>query len=168
MQVVSNTTPLCELFKIEQLALLKETYGSLIIPSEVKEELRRSQDTVIGLYQTVSESDWVSMRKIEQTTVLDALRQRYPKVDLGEAAAIVLAQELSADLLLLDDADARAAAVSEGLTITGTLGTLVTAYETKRISDTQAQQILGQLYRGSFHIGETLYHKVRQRLGLSG
>jgi hypothetical protein len=45
-------------------------------------------------------------------------------LDPGERAAILLAQELNADLLLLDDMKARRTATQRGFAITGILGIL--------------------------------------------
>ncbi len=39
MKVVANSTPLIELSKIRQLELLRDVYGSIIIPEEVYTEV---------------------------------------------------------------------------------------------------------------------------------
>jgi predicted nucleic acid-binding protein len=51
------------------------------------------------------------------------------RLGAGEIEAISLAQELRADLLLVDDKEARKAAEARGLTCTGTLGVLKRAAE---------------------------------------
>jgi hypothetical protein len=48
-------------------------------------------------------------------------------LDPGEAEAIALALELSADLILLDERDGRSAAERAGLRVTGVLGVLLRA-----------------------------------------
>jgi predicted nucleic acid-binding protein len=48
-------------------------------------------------------------------------------IDPGEASAIRVAEQISADLVLIDDFDARQAAESRGLKFAGTLGVLETA-----------------------------------------
>ena len=53
-----------------------------------------------------------------------ALLALAPPLDLGEAAALVLAEELAADVVLLDDKRARAVAARRGLQFTGTVGIL--------------------------------------------
>jgi predicted nucleic acid-binding protein len=48
-------------------------------------------------------------------------------LDAGERAAILLARELGADLLLIDDREGVAAAQGMGLAVTGTIGLLYLA-----------------------------------------
>lgn len=47
----------------------------------------------------------------------------------GEAQAITIAIELSADMILIDETDGRTVALSYGLTLIGTLGILLKAKE---------------------------------------
>lgn len=49
------------------------------------------------------------------------------EIDAGEAAAVALALDRDADLLLIDDAAGRRAAGALGVAVRGTLGVLVTA-----------------------------------------
>jgi predicted nucleic acid-binding protein len=43
MRIVSNITPISELFKIDRLELLRLVYGYLLIPEAVAHELRGAQ-----------------------------------------------------------------------------------------------------------------------------
>lgn len=48
-------------------------------------------------------------------------------LDIGEAAGIVLALDLNADLILMDERDGRHAAARLGLNVIGTIGLLIDA-----------------------------------------
>ena len=54
-------------------------------------------------------------------------------LDIGERDAILVAEQLRADLLLMDDRDGVLEARSRGLAVTGTLGVLIAASERNKV-----------------------------------
>ena len=78
-------------------------------------------------------------------------------LDPGESAAILLAQELDADLLLLGDMKARQAATSRGLSITGIVGILDPAATMKLIDLSTAVQ---RLQTTSFWVSDSLLQSL--------
>ncbi|HUR44567.1 MAG TPA: DUF3368 domain-containing protein, partial [Candidatus Saccharimonadales bacterium] len=64
-------------------------------------------------------------------------------VDIGEAEAIVLAQEIKADHLLIDERKGRRLAVQQGVPIIGLLGVVLMAKKLGFISSARA--LLGRL-----------------------
>ena len=64
-------------------------------------------------------ANWVDIRQVSGTLEADLL-----PLDGGEQEAILLAQELHADLVLLDDREARKAAIRRALRVMGTVGVL--------------------------------------------
>ncbi len=79
-------------------------------------------------------------------------------VDAGESEAIALALETGADLILLDDSDAREKARLYGLTITGTIGVLMRAREEGKLSS--FKEVLERLKRNGFWIGNALRSRL--------
>ena len=116
MIIVSNTSPINYLILIGHINLLPELFGAIIIPQAVYSEL--SDASAPSPVQTwiATPPDWLKIQPVSQPSdaILDLL-------DPGERAAILLAQELNADLLLLDDMKARRTATERGLAITGIL-----------------------------------------------
>jgi predicted nucleic acid-binding protein len=75
----------------------------------------------------------------------------------GEKESILLSQEFNADLLLVDDKQARTAAVNLGIAITGTLGILDKAAQAGLID---LKTALDELQKTSFHIADDLVQKL--------
>ena len=85
------------------------------------------------------------------------------RLDSGEAEAIILAKEIQAELLLIDERKGRNEARRFGIKIIGLLGVLVSAKrngfidEVKPLLDTLVNQI-------GFRVSKTLYERVLQEV----
>jgi predicted nucleic acid-binding protein len=95
------------------------------------------------------------------------IRQRFDQMTTqfgrGEAEAIVLAQELNADTLILDDATARKTATGMGQRIIGLLGLLVFAKECRVIET--SRPLMDDLLRAGFFVEPLLYRTVLRAAG---
>ena len=60
MQIVSNTTPISELYKIGQLELLQRVYNRILIPEAVLQELQRAR-TLPHLGRAVEQTGWIEI-----------------------------------------------------------------------------------------------------------
>jgi len=118
MIVVADTTPLRYLVVIERVHLLPALYGRVLIPSAVAEELNNESTPVVVRAWLGGHPNWLEIRRPSHTLE--------PEVDLdrGEQEAIALAEEVAADLLLVDDWDARLEAERRHLRVVGTLRVL--------------------------------------------
>ncbi len=152
MIVVSDTTPLSELAKVGQLNLLRDIFGQVIIPEEVYNEVTTGTHPAVSAVQSAT---WIEVRSITNTENVPIL-QGATQLDLGECAAIILAEELGVDQLLIDDLAARRVALSRNLPVIGTIGTLLLAKDqglipsVKEVLDaliTQGKRISQQLYQ---------------------
>lgn len=85
-------------------------------------------------------------------------------LDLGEAETIILALELDADLVLLDERDGRYAAQRFGLQVVGVLGILLEARSKGRIKDIKPH-LDALRHQAGFYIAEKLYQQVLQLTG---
>lgn len=99
MRVVSNTSPLSNLAVIGELELLQKIYSKVIIPPTVHDELIRFQE-IRSVISNVIEIGWLEVQTPQNTQLIQTLNQF---LDPGEASAIALAIDISADRLLIDE-----------------------------------------------------------------
>jgi predicted nucleic acid-binding protein len=148
MIVIADTTPLNYLSLIERQELLHQLFGQVIIPQAVFDELCANKTPHVVRQWIASRPLWIGVKSV--TLLPDSALMQ---LDLGERQAILLAQELQADLLIADDRAARDEAAKRNLPAAGTLGVLELAAE-KGLID--FPQILIQLKQTSFYISEFL------------
>jgi len=121
-RVVVNATPIIALALIGKLDLLQQLYGEAIIPSAVQAEVFAGGPMGIGSSE-LHTATWLRATALQDPQRADLLTD----LDRGEAEVIALAQELDADLVIIDERLARRHAKRLGLTLTGTLGVLLKA-----------------------------------------
>jgi len=158
--VISNSSPLIHLSKINQLHILEELFEEIIVPEAVYDECvveggdRRDA-------KHIENADWIDVKSIKKENV--HLKRAFLKdIDEGESEAIVLALQESAELILLDEYDARELARSYDLKITGVIGLLLKAKKEKKIKDVSKH--LNKLKSTGFWIDDELYNKILKKL----
>lgn len=120
MIVIADASPLNYPVLIGHVEVLRQLYARVLVPAGVVDEL-----TASGAPASVRE--WMSVRSewIEVRHVDVPVNSGLEAVDEGEAEAILLAEGLRPDvLLLIDDRDGRQEATRRGIATTGTLGVL--------------------------------------------
>lgn len=120
MIVVSDTSPITNLFQIGRLELLRELFDDVIIPRAVAIEIEFLDSNRNILLQ----NQWIRIVELSDRKLLDDLTD---ELDPGEAEAIALAIQLGADAVLIDETLGRAEAVRRGLDVTGVVGILIRA-----------------------------------------
>jgi len=105
--------------------------------------------------KAIASAKWIKVQDVPSSPLLTTL---LTFLDQGEAEAIALAIEIRADLVLLDESEARRMAEKYGLRKTGLLGVLIKA---KNQGMLQSLKIyLDRLHSTGFHISESIYDKV--------
>ena len=125
MIVVSDASPLISLTVIGHLELLKHLDEQVLIPEAVYHELTSSDAELPGASE-VRALEWSICQPVQNEMVVRALQG---ELDHGEAAAIALAVERQADVILIDERRARTVAARLGLQVVGVLGVLGRADE---------------------------------------
>jgi predicted nucleic acid-binding protein len=158
--VVSDTSPILNLARIDRLQLLHLLYRQVFIPSAIYAELRASKCDLPPAIDLIS-MPWLTVASAEDR---NRVRELQKNLDAGEAEAIVLAIERRADLLLVDERRGRSTATAAGITVTGLLGVVAKAKQAGLID--LAKPVLDDLIKvARFWIGPDLYNEVLTRLG---
>jgi predicted nucleic acid-binding protein len=152
MKVVSNSTPLIALSRINKFSLLKEYFGEVYIPKEVYEEVVTRGGNLFGA-EEVESAEWIKVEKVKNRIAVESLSIA---LDKGEAEAIVLAREKDG-MLILDEGDGRRTAESLGLKINGTVGILLLASADGKLDFKKA---IDELIAVGFRLSEKEYKRI--------
>ncbi|MBD2693233.1 DUF3368 domain-containing protein [Anabaena catenula] len=157
MIIVSDTSPINNLAAINHLHLLQQLYGTVLIPEAVYQELTDPDFPVAGAKE-VQTFTWIQTRAVQDRIMVQALSS---ELDIGEAEAIVLALEMKAEQVLIDERRGRMIAARLNLNYTGILGILVEAKSQGLIST--VKPLLDDLInKAGFWVAEPLYKSVLQ------
>lgn len=113
--------------------LLHKLYGKVIISTEVYAEVVISGMQLPGSSE-VSDSAWIHVRQVKRPADVTTAQQRFG-LGLGELSALILAKEITADLVILGDLRARRLAQREGFRVQGTIGLLEACFRRGYLSD---------------------------------
>jgi len=139
MRVVSNTSPVSNLAIVNRLGLLKARYEQIAIPPAVHDELQllSHPEGRERLAQALREG-WIVVEPVpfpEQAALyLEVL-------DSGEAAALALALQTGAEVLLMDERKGRGLAQQFGQRVSGILGMLVWGKEHGHVESLTAEMV---------------------------
>lgn len=162
MIVVSDTTPLISLLKINRLDLLEKLFGEVFIPQAVFNELTADERFQLEAEQ-IRQKKFISIKPVNVPESVNILK-RATGLDLGESEAIVLTDELKADILLMDEAKGRSVSSQMGICIMGTIGILMAAYEEKTLTSNEVKECITGLQHAGRHIGQRHYQMLLNRL----
>lgn len=155
MIVVSDSGPLISLLKIDKLELLRDAYNQVFIPDSVFEELTSNLKFESEARQ-IEDCPFIIRKSASDLRSASMLRKAMG-LDVGESDAIVLAEELSADLILMDELKGRSVARNIGLRVTGTIGLLATAFEEGLLTSDEIVACIEQFKASNRHVGADLY-----------
>ena len=155
MVVVADASPLIYLSRVGVLDLLSVLFGEVVVPRAVWAEVVDQRPSAPGL-DALKSARWIRVIDSELPTTDLGL-------DPGETAAILLAEGLHAELLLIDERMGRRVAEARGLVVRGTLGVLVQARRTGAL--TALRPVLEQLVGDGFRISPALLREALAAVG---
>ncbi len=154
MTVVGDASVFIALQRIGDQDLLRRLYGEVHVPAAVWHEVF-SSETHDG---SIVSPDWL----VRHVIAPRSSGSLWPEsLDAGEAEAILLACELPADLLLLDEAAGRAVARRLVLNVTGVVGLLIEAKRQGKIA--AVKPCLEQLRASGFWLGDKVFEEALTR-----
>lgn len=153
MIVVADTSPINYLILIGQINLLKHLYTRTLIPSAVLAELAHPMAPQPVRDWAINAPPWLEVLNPRTSIMLVQL-------DAGESAAIALATEVHADVVLIDDHAGRAEAVRRGLKVAGTLSVLDEAEQAGLVIFDDA---ITELRKTSFRVSPAVLSQIRQK-----
>lgn len=162
MVVVSDTSPISNLFVIGRLDLLRQLFSTIVMPTSVAEELYKLEAFGYNL-NTIRDAAWIVVKSATDKSVVQILSRQ---LDPGESEAIALAQELNADYLLIDERRGWRIANERGLRTVGLVGLLLNAKTTGLLD--AVLPVLEELHsKAGFWISERLKKEVLEKAGES-
>ena len=155
MIVVSNTTPLIGLASIQRFNLLQQLFGEVSIAQAVFDEAAATGRETGGARQEVTAAAWIKTVVVKDRLAVEVLLD---ELDLGEAETIVLARELNADWILMDEKKGRRKLAQLGMKKIGTVGLLLRAKHIGLIPALRPE--LEQLHQRGFSISPAVIDAV--------
>jgi predicted nucleic acid-binding protein len=142
--VISDTSCLIILSKIDLLDILPSLFGEIWITEEVNKEFGEALPP------------WITVKKANAVQITKILALN---VDKGEASAMALYLEQTEDaLLVIDERKGRLIAKDLGIKIIGTLGIIVKAKQTGLIAD--MQKVIDLLEQTDFRLSPILKQQL--------
>ena len=158
-KVVVNTTPLIALSHVGKLDVLKKLYGEIIIPEAVYRELSVKNES-IWKKEVDHSLEWIRVDKIKNQMAKSMYKTQLHD---GEVEVMILSKELKADVVIIDDANAKKHAKYLKLPVTGTLGVLIKAKQEGYIQE--LKPILYQMVQNGIYISEKLIELCLKQVG---
>lgn len=145
MIVVADTSPVLHLARIGRLELIPFVAGRVIVPRTVWKELVHP-GTRTEVVEALQAARWIELA--------DDPRLQDLGLDPGETAAILLAESIAADALLIDERRGRAVAIARGIAVIGTLGILAGARRSGALD--RAAPVVAELRADGFWLDDAL------------
>jgi predicted nucleic acid-binding protein len=149
--VVADATPLICLAALGKFDLLGALYGRIAIPYAVYDEVVIQGAGRPGAAETAG-AVWIDRISVRDPAKVASL---LTQLDVGESEAIALAEELHADLVIMDEAAGRRILAARGIAFLGTVGVLMQAKQQGLLAALKPE--LDQLRAYGFHLTDRVY-----------
>jgi len=156
MIIVSNTTPIISLASIGKLGILKALFSQIIIAEAVYQEIKAKES--YGYHEI--DQKYIQVKAIQGKIYTNLLLSQ---LDLGEAETIILAKEINADFVIIDEKLGYKIAKNSGLNATRTLSVLLNAKQNGII--TEIKPLLDEMISKGRWYSQKVYEQILRRSG---
>lgn len=156
MIIVANTTPIISLASIGRLDILEKLFGKVMIPEAVYQEIKAKP----GYGYEQVDASFIEVRAIQGFLYKDFL---LTQLDSGEAETIILAKEVNADFVIIDENLGYRIANNAGLTAIRTLSLLLKAKEKGHIE--QVRPLLDEMITKGRWYSSAVYRAFLEKAG---
>jgi uncharacterized protein len=140
--------------------LLQELFGEVYIPRAVFDETVTFGRENSKAKQLVSNASWIHVVEVKDRLAVNVLLD---EMDLGEVETIVLASEMNADWVLMDEKKGRRKLSQLNIPKIGTLGILLKAKELNLIPVLKPE--IEELQKSEFSISPLLVEEILDAAG---
>lgn len=155
MIVIADASTVIGLSFINKLSLLSALFKEVIIPTGVNNEITKGK-----FLKQILALKYLRTAEVNDQSAVELMLESFGR---GEAEVLVLANELNAHLLLMDDRKARKTARRAGFKVIGILGILLLAKE-KRLIKT-VKPLIHSLQERGFRLSDRVIEEVLKQAG---
>lgn len=156
-RVVSNSSPLIWLAKIDRLGILKTLFGEVIIPKKVCAETAAGESADSIQLRKAVEEGWIKVSEGETKEAQELVQ--VSGIHLGEAEAILLARKTRLTILI-DEREASATAQIFGVRPVGTVAVLLLALAKNQLTFSEFKECLDLLITSGFWLTVDVYKRA--------
>ncbi len=157
--IISNATPLISFARIDQMPLLRQVVGNLIIPTAVADEIAVYGQGKPGTID-LNQAPWIQAQALQSRQQVQML---LPTLDLGEAEVIALALETQTPLILMDELTGRKVAESLNIKVSGSIGVLIRAKQLGYIPE--IKPLVKKMRQTGIYFSDRFIQAVLQQIG---
>jgi|CXWL01.1.fsa_nt_gi predicted nucleic acid-binding protein len=155
MIIVADATPLIGLASIGRLEVLRELFEEVFIPQAVYDETVTNGRAEGRAKHEVENAPWIYIVQVKDRLAVNLLLD---EMDLGEVETIVLAVEMNADWVLMDEKKGRRKLSQLNVPKIGTLGILLRAKELGMIRNLGLE--IKELQKTGFTISQPVIDEI--------
>ncbi|MFA4820473.1 MAG: hypothetical protein WC613_05975 [Candidatus Aenigmatarchaeota archaeon] len=166
--IISNSSPLILLSKINRVELFRELYGKIFIANAVQAEViekgkkeHYSDAFIVEKYV----GNFIFVKEVVKSEELSKLKSA---LGAGEAESIVLCKQEHAEMLIIDDWKSRKIAESEGIRCKSTLGVLFEALQKNKMTLDEYEQSIKKLAQSAWISGDIVAEFLQAAYKLRG